>query len=190
MPKNVYIIGTMNTADRSIALIDIALRRRFGFVELLPDIRILGDTVIEGIPLGPWLFAVNSKIREFIGRDARNLQIGHAYFLENGKPINSFSKLARILRDDILPLVQEYCYEDYDTITKILGKAFIDSKSGGIDFDIFSSDRKDDLISALKAIEPELASSAPVIKSEEEHHEAEESEDEPSETDVSSKNSQ
>lgn len=59
VPDNVYLIGTTNTADRSIALLDTALRRRFGFVELMPDSRVLDQTVINGIPLGPWLDALN-----------------------------------------------------------------------------------------------------------------------------------
>jgi 5-methylcytosine-specific restriction enzyme B len=84
VPENVYIIGTMNTADRSIALLDTALRRRFGFIELMPDSDPLKHAAVGGIPLGLWLEALNQRIREHIGRDARNLQIGHAYLLEKG----------------------------------------------------------------------------------------------------------
>ncbi|GAI57269.1 unnamed protein product, partial [marine sediment metagenome] len=73
VPRNVYIIGTMNTADRSIALLDTALRRRFGFIELMPDISLLSDVNIEGIPLGPWLRELNRRVCEHIGRDSRNL---------------------------------------------------------------------------------------------------------------------
>ncbi|MBV8054180.1 MAG: AAA family ATPase, partial [Deltaproteobacteria bacterium] len=72
VPANVLIIGTMNTADRSIALLDTALRRRFGFVELMPDSSTLAGAIVgETIPLGPWLDALNSRIREHIGKDAR-----------------------------------------------------------------------------------------------------------------------
>ncbi|MCA9042606.1 MAG: AAA family ATPase, partial [Planctomycetaceae bacterium] len=126
VPDNVYVIGTMNTADRSIALLDTALRRRFGFVELMPDKSVLGATVVSGIPLGNWLYALNQRIREYIGRDARNLQIGHAYLLENGQAVNDFAKFARIVQDDIVPLLEEYCYEDHDTLEKILGPALVD----------------------------------------------------------------
>jgi 5-methylcytosine-specific restriction enzyme B len=89
VPANVLVIGTMNTADRSIALLDIALRRRFGFVELMPDSSTLAGAIAgEAIPLGQWLDALNTRIREHIGKDARNLQIGHAYLMdENGKPV-------------------------------------------------------------------------------------------------------
>jgi 5-methylcytosine-specific restriction protein B len=165
VPDNLYVIGTMNTADRSIALLDTALRRRFGFIELMPDIDVLGNIVVESIPLGPWLLSLNSQLCEHIGRDARNLQIGHSYFLENGQPISSFSKFARIIQDDIIPLIEEYCYEDYDTMTKILGKNFVDEINQRIHHDLFDPAKKDDLIQALKSIDPNLDSSAPALLS-------------------------
>ncbi|MBI3732781.1 MAG: AAA family ATPase [Chloroflexi bacterium] len=112
VPENVYVIGTMNTADRSIALLDTALRRRFGFVELMPDSGLLRDAVVQGIPLGAWLEALNNRIRQHIGRDARNLQVGHAYLFKQGRPIGDFVTLARVVQDDIVPLLEEYCYED------------------------------------------------------------------------------
>jgi 5-methylcytosine-specific restriction enzyme B len=61
----------------------------------MPDKSVLGSAVVEGIPLGPWLQALNQRIREHIGRDARNLQIGHAYLLDNGRPVGDFVRLAR-----------------------------------------------------------------------------------------------
>lgn len=165
VPDNLYIIGTMNTADRSIALLDTALRRRFGFIEIMPDISVLGNAVVESIPLGPWLSALNFKICEHIGRDARNLQIGHSYLLENGQPIKSFSKFAKIIQDDILPLIEEYCYEDYGSISKILGKSFVDEINQRIHTDLFDNAKRDDLIQALKSIDPNLDSSAPALLS-------------------------
>ncbi len=166
VPDNVYLIGTMNTADRSIALLDTALRRRFGFIELMPDSSVLGNTVVESIPLGPWLEALNAAICDHIGRDARNLQIGHAYFLEGGQPVTTFAKLARIIQDDILPLLEEYCYEDYTTLTKILGKGLVDEPKQRLRHELFDSGRKDDLVQALKAIDPNLDTSIQAVKAE------------------------
>src|SRR2546429_3641863 len=79
VPPNVFLIGTMNTADRSISLLDAALRRRFGFIELMPDTTILKNQTVGSIPLGPWLAALNRRICDRVGTDVRNLQIGHSY---------------------------------------------------------------------------------------------------------------
>ena len=178
VPDNLYVIGTMNTADRSIALLDTALRRRFGFIELMPDIDVLGNVVVESIPLGQWLLALNSKICEHIGRDARNLQIGHAYLLENGQPINSFNKFMRVVQDDIIPLVEEYCYEDYPTMTKILGKSIVDDTNQTINSELFDTSSRDELIQALKSIDPNIDSSAPALLSESENPEDDQDEQE------------
>jgi 5-methylcytosine-specific restriction enzyme B len=176
VPDNVYLIGTMNTADRSIALLDTALRRRFGFIELMPDVKVLGNAVVESIPLGPWLSALNSKICENIGRDARNLQIGHSYLLENGQAISSFSKFVRVIQDDIIPLLEEYCYEDYGTLIKILGKSFVDETNQRINTDLFEPAKKDELIQALKSIDPNLDSSTPALLSDAEMNEEDQDE--------------
>ena len=90
IPANVFVIATMNTADRSIALLDTALRRRFGFIELLPDVSLLDAVVIGRIPLGPWLAALNRRVVDSIGRDARNLQIGHAYLWKPASQSRTF----------------------------------------------------------------------------------------------------
>jgi 5-methylcytosine-specific restriction protein B len=160
VPDNVYVIGTMNTADRSIALLDTALRRRFGFIELMPDTGLLLDTVVGGsIPLGPWLIALNEGIRSHVGRDARNLQIGHAYLLDAGKPVTDFVRFSRILADDIIPLLEEYCYEDYAALARILGNGLIDESRQRIREELFSPDRRDDLVQALLAPYPDIATS-------------------------------
>jgi 5-methylcytosine-specific restriction protein B len=167
VPPNVYLIGTMNTADRSIALLDTALRRRFGFIELMPDSSVLGDTMVGAqIPLGPWLDALNERILENIGRDARNLQIGHAYFLDNGRPVSDFAKFSKIFQDDILPLLEEYCYEDYRTLAKILGSSLVDENHQRIHHELFEPSRRDDLIQALLAPSPEIVASPAVVSSE------------------------
>jgi len=168
VPDNVYIIGTMNTADRSIALLDAALRRRFGFIELMPDPSILGDTIIRGIPLRPWLEALNQRILQTIGRDARNLQIGHAYFLEKDRPVAEFSHLARIIQDDLLPLLEEYCYEDYEALERILGKGLIDRENQRVRHELFETIKYDDLIQALLSPFPEIGTSAKAVSIERE----------------------
>ncbi len=164
VPDNVYFIGTMNTADRSIALLDTALRRRFGFVELMPDSGSLGKAVVGGVPLGPWLDALNRRVRENAGRDARNLQVGHAYLLEGGKPVGDFSRFARILQDDILPLLQEYCYEDFHSLEKILGPGLIDRTGQLIRHELFDPSRRDDLVAALLAPAPGIATTSTAIE--------------------------
>lgn len=164
VPENVYVIGTMNTADRSIALLDTALRRRFGFIELMPDsLTLQGAVVANSIPLGPWLDALNDRILENIGRDARNLQIGHAYLLENGRPVTDFAQFARILQDDIIPLLEEYCYEDYTALAHILGDTLVDEKRQRIRHELFAAVHQEALIEALLAPSPDLLASATVV---------------------------
>jgi 5-methylcytosine-specific restriction protein B len=168
VPENVYIIGTMNTADRSIALLDTALRRRFGFIELMPDSSILGNATVAGIPLGPWLDSLNRQICECIGHDARNLQIGHSYLLDKERPISQFLKMSKVVQEDIIPLLEEYCYEDYITLEKILGKGLIDVNNQRIRHELFEESRLDDLIQALIAPFPEISTSPQILESESE----------------------
>lgn len=149
VPGNVYIVGTMNTADRSIALLDVALRRRFGFIELMPDYTLLEGVVFEGLPLDGWLRELNARIREHLGKDARNLQIGHSYFLEEGKPVTGKDTFRRIVREDIIPLIEEYCYGDYDMISRILGEGLVDVKNQVIRTELFSSQDISNLVNAL-----------------------------------------
>ncbi|MDR6496716.1 5-methylcytosine-specific restriction endonuclease McrBC GTP-binding regulatory subunit McrB [Paraburkholderia terricola] len=75
VPPNVFIVGTMNTADRSISLLDVALRRRFGFVELMPDSTPLKNRRVGRLALDAWLDALNKRLRRHLKRDARNLQL-------------------------------------------------------------------------------------------------------------------
>jgi len=148
VPRNVYLIGTMNTADRSISLIDTALRRRFGFVELLPDSSLLGGRKAGELLLGAWLDALNMRLRRHLKRDARNLQIGHAYLMPP-QPITSVAEFARVLRDDLIPLLEEYCYDDFGTLREILGKDLVDAEAGRIREEIFDANRESDLIQAV-----------------------------------------
>ena len=166
VPHNVNVIGTMNTADRSIALLDTALRRRFGFLELMPDIEVFGNAAVDGIPLGPWLEALNERIFKFVGRDARNLQLGHSYLLEGEHPVQDFRTFAQVVQEDIFPLLEEYCYEDYTKLENILGPKLVDSKKQQFRQELFEPAYKDELITALLAIAPEITTSRQAIESE------------------------
>ncbi|MEO7327322.1 MAG: winged helix-turn-helix domain-containing protein [Minicystis sp.] len=149
VPDNVFVLGTMNTADRSIALLDAALRRRFGFVELLPDATVLGASAVGGLPLGPWLDELNRRVVRHAGRDARHLQVGHSYLLSGASPIRDLGRFAEVLRDDIIPLLEEYCYEDFDALEKILGSTLVIRAKRRIDESLFDSARHVDLVQAL-----------------------------------------
>ena len=125
VPDNVYIIGTMNTADRSIALMDTALRRRFKFEEMLPDYHLLEDIFVEDkgtkVNIGAMLKVINERIEYLYDREHT---IGHAVFLEkmeNDKINIDINKLENIFKKNIIPLLQEYFYEDYEKIRIVLG---------------------------------------------------------------------
>jgi 5-methylcytosine-specific restriction enzyme B len=161
IPRNVFVVGTMNTADRSIALLDIALRRRFGFEELMPDYSLLKDAVINGLPLAAWLEDLNRRVRNH-GVDGRSRQIGHAFFLEeSGRPIATASELAAVLRDDIIPLLQEYTYEDFALLEDMLGKELIDVREQRIRYELFDPSRAAELTTAL--FRPEMATATSAV---------------------------
>ena len=121
VPDNVYIIGTMNTADRSIALMDTALRRRFYFEEMLPNYDLLKDIFVEDkgvkVNIGAMLKVINERIEYLYDREHT---IGHAVFLELEEN-NNIDKLENIFKKSVIPLLQEYFYEDYEKIRLILG---------------------------------------------------------------------
>ncbi len=161
VPENVRVIGTMNTADRSIALLDTALRRRFGFIEMMPDVSVLGDSVVGGVHLGEWLSGLNRRICESVGRDARNRQIGHSYLMEAGKPISNLSSFSRVVQDEIIPLLEEYCYEEYSTLEKILGGEVVDAQRQMIRCEIFEGSIDGEFVRAMSKISKDGSSFCP-----------------------------
>ena len=165
MPSNVFLIATMNTADRSIALLDAALRRRFSFIELMPDSRLLEGATIHGIPLRPWLDALNARLLQHLGRYARNLQVGHAYFMHDERPIQSMARFAAVMQDDVIPLLEEYCYDNPEALSSILGTRLVRGEYARIDDSLFDPARFDELRTALLQPCPEIAASQQAVAS-------------------------
>jgi len=122
VPANIDIYGTMNTADRSVEALDTALRRRFSFVEMMPDVSLLESKEIDGINLKNVLSTINDRIEILIDRDHT---IGHSYFMN----INNSKELKLAFKDKIVPLLQEYFYGDYGKIGLVLGEGFVKSHS-------------------------------------------------------------
>lgn len=116
VPSNVYVIGTMNTADRSLATLDIALRRRFTFVEMAPRPEELSDITIDGVDISEMLRTMNQRIEVLLDRDHA---LGHAYFLPLADDA-TIERLGEIFRRQILPLLQEYFFEDGERIGWVL----------------------------------------------------------------------
>jgi 5-methylcytosine-specific restriction protein B len=116
IPSNVYLIGTMNTADRSLTSMDVALRRRFVFKEMTPRPGLLAGLKVEGIPIETMLTVMNQRIEALLGRDHC---LGHAYFM----PLMSaptLSKLGEIFLNQIVPLLQDYFFDDWQRIQWVL----------------------------------------------------------------------
>jgi 5-methylcytosine-specific restriction protein B len=113
LPPNLYIVGTMNTADRSIALLDTALRRRFAFREMVPQPILLSD-LLDEVQLDVLLDTINQRIEVLYDRDHA---IGHAFFIG----LRSLDELIEVFQNKVLPLLQEYFYDDWEKIGLILG---------------------------------------------------------------------
>lgn len=125
VPNNLYIIGTMNTADRSIALLDTALRRRFDFEEIMPRPELLNNQVVEGtnINLQTLLTKINERITNKYDRDH---QIGHSYFMG----VDTKEQLERVYKNRILPLLNEYFYNESKTVAEVLNCSEDELKMG------------------------------------------------------------
>jgi len=151
VPANLLIIGTMNTADRSIALLDVALRRRFTFVELMPQPELPGE--VAGVPLGKLLTALNRKLEAYLDRDH---QIGHSYFMG----LKDVADLRFAWEHRVGPLLQEYFYGDGEKLLKVLGKDFVskdtialgDSEEPRELYRLKKKQPDDDFVSALRRL--------------------------------------
>lgn len=148
VPSNLYIIGTMNTADRSIALLDTALRRRFEFVEMMPKPEYLKDKKISDrgstIELDRLLESVNNRIEFLLDREHT---IGHSYFMG----VESIEDLCAVFKNKIIPLLQEYFYDDYAKIIAVLNdNGMIEEKKA--DEEILNIALNKDLVDSEKVV--------------------------------------
>ncbi len=148
IPPNVFVLGTMNTADRSIKQLDTALRRRFAFLELMPDIELLRGARVGNLPLDEFLEQLNRRIAE---REGREKQIGHSYLLDDGEPISDPDEFARRFRQEILPLLQEYCYDEYASLAEYIGEGLVNAEA-----QVLNSEALNDPDQLLEALEREF----------------------------------
>lgn len=136
IPANVYIIGTMNTADRSLSGLDIALRRRFTFKEMPPRAELLDAISIDGVNVGQLLLKMNERIEVLLDRDHC---LGHSYFMTLSDD-QTFENFAFIFRQQIFPLLQEYFFEDWERIAWVLNdQPFVQRVSENL-VSLFSAD--------------------------------------------------
>lgn len=127
VPKNLHIIGTMNTADRSVEALDTALRRRFTFVEMRPDPGCIVQPPSLGVELGKLLTAMNARIEQLLDHDHC---IGHAYFMS----VNDLPALRKVFANKIIPLLREYFYGCPAKIGMVLGERFVARASSKLPF--------------------------------------------------------
>jgi 5-methylcytosine-specific restriction protein B len=147
VPPNVFLLGTMNTADRSIKLLDAALRRRFAFVELMPDTRPLEGGKVGDLDLAVFLAGLNAKIAATEGREK---QIGHSFLLEaDGQPLSTPESLSQRFRYEILPLLQEYAYEDYTELASYIGNKLVNAAEQSLNDGVLRDPQE--LVDALRA---------------------------------------
>lgn len=145
VPANVYVLGTMNTADRSIKLLDAALRRRFAFIELMPDSALLRGGRVGNLALDDFLDELNRRIA---AKEGREKQIGHSFLLDAAGPVSEPEEFARRFRQEVLPLLQEFCYEDYRLLADYIGDKLVDRDAQTLDEDRLAS--PDRLVEALE----------------------------------------
>jgi len=133
VPPNLHIIGTMNTADRSVEALDTALRRRFSFIEMNPEPAKLSTEEFKctGIDLEAILNAINTRIEKLLDKD---YCIGHSYFMTIKNRQSPLEEIKTIFQNKILPLLQEYFYGDWGKILLVIGKEFVETKKDSIKF--------------------------------------------------------
>jgi 5-methylcytosine-specific restriction endonuclease McrBC GTP-binding regulatory subunit McrB len=137
VPPNVYIIGTMNTADRSVEALDTALRRRFSFTEMPPKPELIKNEgkaengIINGTELSALLETINMRIEKLLDKDH---MIGHSYFLS----VEGIKDLKSAFQNKIVPLLQEYFFGDYGKIGLVIGSKFFNIKVEKVDEDFFA----------------------------------------------------
>lgn len=124
VPPNLYVIGTMNTADRSVEALDAALRRRFSFVPYLPDVTTLPEGSLPNlqIDLRRMLTVINGRLERLLDRDHC---IGHSYFMEIAEAPDPLAALQQAFTNRVVPLLEEYFYGAPGKIGLVLGSAFV-----------------------------------------------------------------
>jgi hypothetical protein len=149
VPANLYIIGTMNTADRSVEALDAALRRRFHFEEMKPKPHLIKtesksgkvNGIVDGIDLETLLTTINTRIEKLIDKDHR---IGHSYFLK----VHDLASLLHSFKNEIIPLLEEYFFGDFGKIGLVLGSSFVEKENGNFSFakfEEYDNDIQEDL---------------------------------------------
>lgn len=133
LPRNLHLIGTMNTADRSIALIDTALRRRFDFIPMDPKPEVLSsESYVGEINPADFLVALNRKLAE-IFRD-REHAIGHAWFMPDGEKPRNQGQILKAFREKVVPTLTEWLWDSPEKLQEILGTEVVDGH-GKVDTD-------------------------------------------------------
>lgn len=151
VPDNVYLIGTMNTADRSVEALDTALRRRFSFIEMMPESSVL-PVLREGLNLKNMLTRINIRLAKLIDKDH---QIGHAYMIG----IESHEQLISCFKNKILPLLSEYFYGETGKIGLVLGNSFLEREDSDVEFADFDGYSESEIADLDAKISYKLSSS-------------------------------
>lgn len=131
VPSNLYIIGTMNTADRSVEALDTALRRRFSFHAVRPDPTLIDQPAGLDVDLQRLLTVLNTRIEKLLDKEHA---IGHAYFMGLEDHKDALEGLRTVFADKVLPLLEEYFFDDTAKLGMVLGKCFVAQNSGTIGF--------------------------------------------------------